>query len=728
MFNATQWVFSGTLFLSAFLMFLLEPMVAKMLLPSLGGSQMVWNTCVVFFQAALLLGYAFADTIRVLGVRRHAFVYLGLQLLACAALPFGRTGSLAVSQAVHPIIGLALALAVGIGLPFFVLSASASSFQRWFASAGGAPQKDPYFLYAASNLGSLLALLLYPVAVEPWLTLHAQSSLWASGYVLFVALTWVCAFGLRRAHAPVSDQMSASTLDRSPSPTPMMRIRWVTLSFVPSSLMLAVTTYLSTDIGTVPLLWIVPLALYLLTFVVAFGSPVGTLNGAALRSLRLLVPVLVLFIAAGRTVPIWMALPLHLFAFASAAMMCHGSLAALRPDASSLTGFYLHVALGGMLGGLFNTVLAPALFSWVVEYPLVLLGACAVPVLTARGASSGRDYVLDALVPLGVGALAALLVYAVRPFDVGPGVLVAVLGIPTVIFFSQSRRPLRFALSGTALLVAGSLTAHGEPLLHAERTFYGMYRVTRDQAGTYRSLIHGTTLHGIQAASLSSEPLTYFHPTGPFGQMYNGLPRVSGAAEVAVVGLGIGSLAGYVRDGQRWTFYELDPAVARIAGSGGFFSHLAKCGEQCQVVVGDGRLSLARARPHQYGLIVLDAFSSDAVPVHLMTREAVLMYLDRLAPGGVLVFNVSNRHLTLGPVLARVASSLGLTAIEQMHWVDKEAFAAGQRSSNWVVMARAPAELRELLADSRWRAPPIVESTPLWTDDFSNILSLLKIR
>jgi len=358
----------------------------------------------------------------------------------------------------------------------------------------------------------------------------------------------------------------------------------------------------------------------------------------------------------------------------------------------------------------------------------VLLGACAVPALAARTASSRRDLALDALIPLAVGALAAVLVYLVRPLDAGAGVLVAVLGIPTVIIFSQSRRPLRFALCGTALLVAGSLTAYGEPLLHAERTFYGMYRVTSDQAGTYRSLIHGTTLHGIQAASLSSEPLTYFHPTGPFGQMYNSLPRVSGTAEVAVVGLGIGSLAQYVRDGQRWTFYELDPAVARIAGSDGFFSHLATCGEQCQVVVGDGRLSIGRAQPHQYGLIVLDAFSSDAVPVHLMTREAVILYLERLSPGGVLVFNVSNRHLTLGPVLARVASSLGLTAIERMHWVDRDAFAAGQRSSNWVVMARSSEDLKELLADSRWRVPQIEDSTPLWTDDFSNILSLLKIR
>jgi len=609
-----------------------------------------------------------------------------------------------------------------------VVSTSAPLLQRWFSRTDHAAAKDPYFLYAASNLGSLLALLMYPVAVEPWLTLRAQSSLWAWGYALFVALTWVCAFGLRRGDPPASDRRPASTSDPPSPPSPMMRIRWVTLSFVPSSLMLAVTTYLSTDIGTVPLLWIVPLALYLLTFVVAFAAPVGTLSGAALRSLRLLVPVLIMFIAAGRTVPIWMALPLHLFAFASAAMMCHGSLAALRPDASSLTGFYLHVALGGMLGGLFNTALAPALFSWVVEYPLVLLGACAVPALAARTASSRRDLALDALIPLAVGALAAVLVYLVRPLDAGAGVLVAVLGIPTVIIFSQSRRPLRFALCGTALLVAGSLTAYGEPLLHAERTFYGMYRVTSDQAGTYRSLIHGTTLHGIQAASLSSEPLTYFHPTGPFGQMYNSLPRVSGTAEVAVVGLGIGSLAQYVRDGQRWTFYELDPAVARIAGSDGFFSHLATCGEQCQVVVGDGRLSIGRAQPHQYGLIVLDAFSSDAVPVHLMTREAVILYLERLSPGGVLVFNVSNRHLTLGPVLARVASSLGLTAIERMHWVDRDAFAAGQRSSNWVVMARSSEDLKELLADSRWRVPQIEDSTPLWTDDFSNILSLLKIR
>jgi len=463
----------------------------------------------------------------------------------------------------------------------------------------------------------------------------------------------------------------------------------------------------------------------------AFGARSGSSRAFADRALPLLILPLALLMIVHASLPIWLAVPLHLCTFAAAALLCHGELAADRPPSSSLTEFYFWIACGGMLGGLFNTLAAPVLFTGIAEYPLVLVLAC---LFRSRERSAiatplGR---LNALaVPVAVGALTAVLIVGARRLGDTPSLALAALALPALVSFGRSRRPVPFGLSVGAMLLAGWWA--GNPygrVLYEERTFFGVYRVSADDSGRHHALYHGTTLHGLQAVAegREGEPLTYYHRTGPFGQAFDRLPRLTAGSEIAVVGLGVGSLGSYAAPAQRWTFYEIDPAVERIARTPGYFSFLRACGARCRVEIGDARVSLTRARPGQYDLIILDAFSSDAIPTHLLTSEAVSLYLARLAPGGVLAFHISNRHLALGPVLARAALRHGLTALEQRQHVSEAEAADGKRPSDWVIAARDRRDLGPLVGDPRWVTPAVLPSVPLWTDDFSNVLSVLSLR
>jgi hypothetical protein len=727
-------LFASTLFLSAFLLFLVQPMMAKMVLPMLGGSPAVWNGCMVFFQMLLVAGYGYAySASRLQNTRARLLVHAGLLLIPFAVLPVLIDRQAAVPPE-NPIGWLFLLLAGSIGLPFFALSTSASTLQHWFSRTSHPAARDPYFLYVSSNLGSLLALVLYPTLVEPWLALGEQSRLWSFGYAAFVALAGACALTAFR-HTPAGDQSATSNSrprDREPA-TPLAtvrRARWIALSFVPSSLMLAVTTYLSTDIAAVPLLWILPLALYLLTFIVAFGSKTSPARTMAGRAVPLLVVPLVLLMTTQVSGPLLVIVPLHLAAFVFVALLCHSELAHDRPAPAHLTEFYFWISVGGMLGGIFNTLIAPVIFSGISEYPLVLALACLVlPAIDTKGASRLR-VALDWLVPVGIGGLSVgLLVWAVS-HGTNPKVVLALITLPALASYGQRRRPLRFTLSLAAMLLAGSWFAGaGEPVLHRARTFFGVYRVSLDRTGRYHGLAHGTTLHGMQAldSGRRSEPLTYYHRTGPFGQAFEQLPHIGAAKEIAVIGLGVGTLASYARPGQHWTFYEIDPEVERIARTSAYFTFLDACAEQCRVVLGDARLSLARSRPRQFDLIVLDAFSSDAIPVHLLTHEALSLYLSRLAPGGTLAFHISNHHLALGPVVADLAASHHLAAVERFDRRTPD-WPQGKSESQWVIIGRSVDELGSLNRDPGWTPLLATPSTTLWTDDFSNILSVLKLH
>jgi spermidine synthase len=718
-----------TLFVGSLLMFLLEPMIARMLLPLLGGAPMVWNTCVLFFQASLLGGYAYAHGVRRwLGPRAHVITYLAVLALACFSLPVA-IRSEAPPGSTTPQAWLLLALTGSVGLPFVALAACAPSLQCWFSDGDDPGASDPYFLYAASNAGSLVALILYPGLIEPWLPLAAQRRAWAIGFVLFGLLAASSAFVTRRVRSKGS--ASARPAVQEGRIEWRERLMWIALAAAPASLMLAVTNYLSTDIAAVPLLWIVPLSIYLLTFVIAFGSQSSTWSRIASRRLPLAAAALTLFMAAGVGGPLWFVIPLHLVTVALASMACHGALAESRPAAFHLTEYYFWLAAGGALGGLFNTFIAPLVFNAVLEYPLALVAATALGAggLVGRSRSDTSTNRWRSLFPLAVGAVTAAALFAVRESDPPASTLLPVLGIPAFMAFSQAGRPRRFALSLAAMLVAAFLvwSPYGH-VLHRERTFFGVYRVTADIGRRTHSLYHGTTLHGVEALEGSDrgEPLTYYHRRGPFGQAFETLPAMSQARQVAVIGLGIGSLAAYATAQQQWTFYEIDPAVERIARTRRFFTHLDDCGSRCRVVLGDARLSLNREPEGRFGLLVLDAFSSDAIPVHLITREALSLYTARLTADGVLAFHVSNRHLSLVPVLANLAADAGLPAVQQFHQATPDEIRTGRSGSQWVVMTRAFETIRPLLEDDRWRRLPPHASGPLWTDDFSNIVSILK--
>lgn len=722
-------MFGATLFLSAFLMFLIEPMIARMVLPLLGGAASVWNTCLVFFQGMLLCGYAYAHgATTLLGPRRHAAVHVLVVLAPLLLLPVALSPG-TPPPTDNPAGWLLVTLLTSIGLPFFALSTSAAVLQKWYSATDDAGARDPYFLYAASNLGSFAALVAYPLFVERTLRLQLQAQWWTAGYALLALMTLACAIVVWRGAGQAASK-SAAVVEVAPAETLTWarRARWTVLAFVPSSLLLAVTSYMSTDVASVPLLWMVPLCVYLGTFIVAFSPSAAPARRVASRLMPMAVIALALVLIAQMNQPVSVVIPLHLLVFAVIALACHGDLAQDRPAPSRLTEFYFWISLGGMLGGLFNALLAPVLFTSIVEYPLVLVVACLVRRVAAT--PSGRStWVWDAGWVGVVFALAAASVLINGRLGSASRFLILGAALPALLAFSQQRRPIRFAGCVAALLVSGALVQ--SPFGHAvfaERTFFGVYRVRVDERLNYRFMFHGPTLHGMQSSieARRTASLSYFHEAGPIGQVFATVPVAASTPEVGVVGLGVGSLASYAGPAQRWVFYEIDPAVERVARDPAYFSYLRDCGTRCEVVIGDARVSLGRARPGQFGLIVLDAFSSDAIPIHLLTREALTVYLSRLAPGGVIALHISNHHLSLSPVLGRLAQAQGLSALWQREPATAGSLADGKFPSEWMVLARDPADFGALARDPRWIPPVVQAATPLWSDDFSNILSVLR--
>jgi hypothetical protein len=723
-------LFGATIFVSAFLMFLVQPMIARMVLPLLGGAPAVWNTCLVFFQTLLLCGYAYAHGATTwLGARRHTILHAVVLLLPLLVLPIGLKQ--ATPPPTHNPIGwLLLVLLMSIGLPFFVLSTSAAVLQKWYASTDGEGADDPYFLYAASNMGSFIALIAYPLVVEPTLRLQQQTQLWTAGYAIFVGLALACAASVWRQRTPAHAAPAApAAAVRAETISWRRRAHWTLLAFVPSSLLMAVTTHMSTDVAAVPLMWIVPLALYLLTFVLAFSPTATGVRALANRLMPLGVVALTLVLVAQVNSPLMVIIPLHVLVFGMMALVCHGALANDRPSAARLTEFYLWIAVGGMLGGLFNALVAPVVFVGIVEYPLVIVLACLSRPAEKDGAADARTWTRDVVFALAIGALAMGSVWLNNRLGSQSRLLLLGAALPALLAYSQRRRPLRFAASVAILLVSGAFVAGGfGHTVFATRTFFGVYRVRVDEQLQQRFMFHGTTLHGMQSLSSqrSREPLSYFHRTGPLGQVFAAVPAASQASQVAVAGLGVGSIASYAGPSQQWTYYEIDPAVERIARENSYFTYLRDCGSRCVVITGDARLSMQQARPQQFGLIILDAFSSDAIPMHLLTREAMSLYLSKLAPGGAIAMNVSNVHLSIYPVVARVAQEDGLAVLWQREPSTAGSFTDGKFPSEWMVMARNRADFGSLTSDPRWVVPVVPPSTRLWTDDFSNILSVIR--
>jgi hypothetical protein len=737
---AMQILFGVTLFLGAALLFWVQLFLAKMLLPVLGGSAAVWNTCMVFFQIALLLGYLYAHgAVRWLPTRLNVFLHLVLLLAAAALLPVSLAGIGTPPTEANPILWLLRSLVGVVGLPFVVLAGTAPLLQAWFARLGRRASRDPYFLYAASNLGSLVALVAYPTAIERLLPVHGQSRDWAVLYLALVGLTALC--GAVAVWRSKPSDAPAMTTAAPAAVEPRWRewrhrLRWLALAFVPSSLLLGVTTHLTTDVAAVPLFWVVPLVLYLLTFVLAFQQTVPLPQRMIWRLQALLVvPLAVTLLAqqSDEAIPLF---ALHLTAFFATALACHGELARTRPPAAELTGFYLVVSTGGALGGVFNALLAPLVFPDVFEYPLVLVFACLLrPVISATSEiapSRSRRAAALMIDLLGPAALLALLVWIQRhtPLDLtdtsGVGVFLVLLLAGLAVFAAQGR-PLRFGFGVGALIICGIMINNYGDVLKRARNFYGVLSVIEQETPPMHVLMHGTTTHGEQSLDPARrrQPLSYYHQDGPLGQFFNAVGGTKATKRVAVVGLGAGSVACYAHAGEDWTFFEINPAVVTIARDPSLFGFLADCPARPNIVMGDARLSLGQAADASFDMIILDAFTSDAIPVHLMTREAVELYLQKLRRGGILVFHISNRFLDLAPVLSAIGTSLHLTG---KHWSDEEDAddeSSGKSQSEWVLIAREPNDLRAVDDDERWE--DLAEGTPqsVWTDEYSNVLGTL---
>ncbi len=736
----TPVLFAVAIFTSAALVFVVQPMVTKLILPMLGGSPAVWNTAMVFFQAALLAGYGYAHLLQRIGsIKTQVGVHLALLALAAFFLPLHVNDLLGAPDPAAPILWLLSTLALSVGAPFAVLSATAPLLQAWYARvrAGHADGRNPYVLYAASNLGSFLALLSYPALIEPLATLSGQRWGWTLGYAAFGLMVVVLALVVWRRR-----------IDRTAEPAPLARsapMSWrekgilILLAAAPSSLMLGVTTHLSTDVASAPFLWVIPLALYLLTFVIAFQSrpwiplPITLVVQAAIGAV-------VVLIVAFRTANWSMAFGIHLAAFFFAALMCHQLLAARRPAPDRLTEFYLLLSVGGVVGGAFTALLAPVIFNMVWEYPLVLvLVGLARP--WGRGPLSRAQVAL--LLTAAVVALSPVLLslwlnandaargrfYEIVP--TGMGQLAMVMLIPAAICaLLLCQRALVYTAVLLMITLSAQWIARGYDWSYSERSFFGVMRVANVpdpmMGGDVHVLMHGTTLHGAQARNELNEcaPTLYYNTATPIGQSALMVQR-RGPARIGVVGQGSGAMAAYKRTVDRMTFFEIDPMVDALSRDPEWFSYISDCAEgPIDTVLGDARLTLADQPADSYDLLIIDAFSSDAVPTHLLTEEAIAGYLRLLKPEGVVLLHLSNRNLEITLPAIAAAQALEVPALHQLYYETDASPDMAEASTEAVILGRSEAALVDFRADPRWKSPQPTRVRP-WSDDYVNLIGAL---
>lgn len=715
----------------SFLLFLVQPMVARMALPRLGGAPAVWNSAMLVYQALLLGGYAYAHWLGRLSPRIQATIHLAVLLAAALWLPIGLRAMPLPADA-EPALWVPWLLGVSIGPLFFAISAQAPLLQRWFtvSSAG----QDPYALYAASNLGSFAGLIAYPLLVEPALAIRGQSMVWSAGYVIVLLLVAACAFTLPR-RAPRTARQGMT-----PSP-PAQRGRvmlWILLAFVPSGLMLATSTYITTDVVAMPLLWVLPLGLYLLSFTIAFATrraPADLLTRVAPIAILLFGGIMV----GGYQERPYLNAALALLLLLMVSVALHTAMYRLRPAADRLTEFYLAMSFGGALGGVFSGLVAPLLFDWTYEYPLLILAAGALAPQTflidrvrrlwAGTAQRRRIITLGIALVMAVLVVAMLNIAAISGDDAkAPRGIVFLVIAATGLIAIGMRAAFVIVLAAALIAFGGyrSILLSLQPDART-RSYFGVYTVS--STPTLAQLTHGTTVHGTQlrgSARRERTPTAYYVAGSGIGRAMAALPLLYGAnARVGVVGLGAGTLACYARPGQAWSFYEIDPAIVRIARDTGQFNFLSRCLPNPRIVIGDARLNLQIEPGASLDLLALDAFSSDSVPMHLMTREAFASYARVLGPRGVLLVHISNRFLDLEPVVSAAAVASGWSAAKLTYRPPDRR--SGATVSVWIALSRDPATIHTLgRLDPAWAPLPRYPHFTAWSDDYSTILPLLK--
>jgi hypothetical protein len=733
-------VYTAAIFLSALLLFSVQPLFTKMVLPRLGGSPAVWSVAMVFFQTLLLAGYAYAHVLMQIRNRKIAVaVHLVLLVIAMSTLPLsiaGGFGEPPTSGYAFWLLGL---FAVSIGLPFFALAANNPLLQAWFVRTGHPAGPDPYFLYASSNIGSFLALLSYPVLLEPLLRLRMQNLVWTSGYGLLILLIGSCGVLLLSSPALTEADRATEETDAAP-PQLLLRARWIFLAAVPSGLLIAVTAHISTDVAAAPLLWVLPLSLYLLTWVLVFQSRPLLPHKWILMLQPVAIAGTIVLLAVGGEQNLLLTLGGHQLCFFVIAMACHGELARTRPPAKYLTGFYVALSFGGMIGGLFAGLIAPFAFSWIAEYPILI----ALAALCRPPDGSER---LPRLVRWTWLVLALLALALIVPAILPPGRIwtwledhrvwvaggVGVFAAALAIVLNADRWKVLATVALALMLIRIYPADDGR--VETVRSFFGVHKIVVTPSGQYHVLMHGTTIHGAQKflnddgtpVTGRPEPISYYHKDGGIGQAITAVRERKGAPlRVAVIGVGSGTLACAAEPGEDWKFFEIDQTMVDAARDPKYFSYLQNCAPDFKPVIGDARLTFAREPDGVYDLIIVDAYSSDAIPIHLATEEAMKIYKDKLAPQGAVVMHVSNRHLELSSVIVGIADANDLRS-----WVFSEDSGRDDEyifSTSVVVSAREEVDIGKLASSEQWAETEADEKQWVWTDDYSNIIGALYRR
>ncbi len=732
------YIFSLTLFSSATLMFIMQPMFGKALLPLLGGSASVWNTCMVFYQSVLFMGYLYAHWLSTrVSYKKHLIIHLMILLSGLLLLPVGLPENSHPPTSDNPTGWLLITLLSSIGLPFFILSTTSPLLQKWFSRIGHHTSHDPYYLSIASNAGSLIALLGYPFILEPSFGIQRQQELWSLGFILLAVLIGVCMLQLKPSHLNTSHTQTAHTPETSTPLTLKQQFKWLMLAFVPSSLLLGTTNFISIDIATVPLLWVIPLALYLLSFILVFSAQAHAIHKRMLLLQPWLVaPFLAYYFSQQKLASFGLELFLHLLIFFICIMVCHGELAKKRPSTTYLTRYYLIMSFGGMLGGIFNNFVAPFIFSSIFEYPLMIILTLLLNPIHHRIKLYLKHHGSQVITTIYLAAFATMLLLNIN--QIASEMMIAIMGtafILAVICYHYKKPVLYLPLLGMLMVSCAAPEKQGNQLLHQSRNFYGILSVKQKPditIGNQKEAVHilysGTTRHGLQVVSdnnLQCMPYGYYHSEGPIGSVFKDYDPVNANWQVGIIGLGAGTLASYAKPTQHWTFFELDPEVIDIAENSDYFTYLTQCIDDYDIQKGDARLTLKNDN-HQYNLLVIDAFTSDSIPTHLLTREAIELYFSRLSDSGLLAFHISNRYLELKTVLANHAHRLGLSMLLQEYRPESTDILTYR--SDWVVLSRRPEHLQPLKSSQntgQWIEVSDQARTE-WTDDFTSIIHVWK--
>ncbi|TSB05300.1 hypothetical protein FOM92_08050 [Sphingorhabdus contaminans] len=729
-------LFLVTILTGSFLLFLVQPMIARMALPRLGGAPAVWNSAMLVYQALLLAGYAYAHRLSRASPRRQVIIHIALFAFAILWLPIG-LADLHPPADGSPIFWVPWLLIASIGPLFFVVAAQAPLMQRWYSMSGN--QGEPYALYAASNIGSFGGLIAYPILVEPFATIQSQKWIWSGIYIALLGLVCACAAMIWR-NAGASSAAPEDSTDHLPIGW-RRRLYWVVLAAVPSGLMLSTTSHLTTDLMAMPLIWVIPLGIYLLSFSVAFADnqkPAYWISRFA--PVVLIISAAFVFIVWGKAAIGGLTASLSLLFIVAVAL--HNEMYRTRPAPAQLTSFYLMMSVGGVLGGFFCAILAPLLFDWTWEHPILILMAAAllpaIPLLHLNESDKRLPFIMAVIgtIALVLGLFGGI----TEPIDSSFTKIVLAATIITLgIAVAGFRLPFLLAVAGLLTINGGWYSVQQSLDGVRMRSYFGTYTVNASESGRVRWLNHGTTMHGMQLLDDPTRPISYYPDTSGVGIAMRNAPRLYGPnASIGVVGLGTGTLACYRQPGQDWQFFEIDPLVIEIARERRIFSFLEECAPDVPITLGDARLTLTAVPQGKFDILALDAFSSDSIPLHLLTKEAFATYRKALKPDGLLLVHISNRYIDLNPVVAAEVKANGWTAALRHDSPTEELINRGNRASQWIALSRDRAKLAELTGKvdkvksryynpDQWIELDAPGNTSPWTDNYASVLPHLSL-